>query len=148
MIKKGNQVKIDCKKDSINVSTKSGQILMEGKLFSLIKPSEIIWNLMPGSHILISLEKAKEGPLWTKCFTFEEENLNKSSFDVSEPYKDMTESDKMAVEYAIDQQKKKEEDSSNAEQDIEKILKKAWNAEGSPFQGTPFDPSVISNIKK
>jgi hypothetical protein len=24
------------------------------------------------------------------------------------------------------------------------MLKKAWNAEGSPFAGTPFDPSRIS----
>ena len=23
------------------------------------------------------------------------------------------------------------------------ILKKAWNAEGSPFKGTPFDPSRV-----
>ena len=147
-IKKGNQIDINLKKDSLTVSNKAGGILIEGNLFSSVKPSELVWNLMPGSHILISLEKAKEGPLWTKCFTFEEENLNKNSFDISEPYKDMTESDKMAVEYAIDQQKKKEDSSSKSEQDLEKILKKAWNAEGSPFVGTPFDPSVISNIKK
>uniref|UniRef100_A0A1I8F1S2 Upf2 domain-containing protein n=1 Tax=Macrostomum lignano TaxID=282301 RepID=A0A1I8F1S2_9PLAT len=25
------------------------------------------------------------------------------------------------------------------------LLRKAWDAEGSPFKGTPFDPSVISN---
>lgn len=25
------------------------------------------------------------------------------------------------------------------------MLKKAWNAEGSPFAGTKFDPSVLSN---
>ena len=147
-IKKGNQIDINLKKDSLTVSNKAGGILIEGNLFSSVKPSELVWNLMPGSHILISLEKAKEGPLWTKCFTSEEENLNKNSFDISEPYKDMTESDKMAVEYAIDQQKKNEDSSSKSEQDLEKILKKAWNAEGSPFVGTPFDPSVISNIKK
>ena len=26
----------------------------------------------------------------------------------------------------------------------EDMLQKAWNAEGSPFQGTPFDPSKVN----
>ena len=26
----------------------------------------------------------------------------------------------------------------------EEILRKAWDAEGSPFKGTPFDPSKIN----
>ena len=25
----------------------------------------------------------------------------------------------------------------------QEILKKAWNLKGSPFKGTPFDPSVL-----
>ena len=137
-------MKIDCKKDSINVGTKSGQVLMEGKLFNLIKPSEIIWNLMPGSHILITLEKYTEGPLWTKCLISEDNNLNQGSMDINQPYKNMSESDKMAVEYAYHKQTEKQEN----KEDLEKILKQAWNVEGSPFQGQPFDPTVISNIQK
>ncbi|OQR70522.1 hypothetical protein BIW11_04141 [Tropilaelaps mercedesae] len=27
---------------------------------------------------------------------------------------------------------------------IEETLKKAWNLEGSPFKGTPYDPSVVN----
>jgi hypothetical protein len=30
------------------------------------------------------------------------------------------------------------------EQEKLDILKKAWNAEGSPFKGTPFDPSKLN----
>lgn len=26
---------------------------------------------------------------------------------------------------------------------MEAIMKKAWNAEGSPFEGTSYDPSII-----
>lgn len=36
------------------------------------------------------------------------------------------------------------EGQSNLEDDSKlEILKKAWNAEGSPFAGTKFDPSVL-----
>ncbi len=26
---------------------------------------------------------------------------------------------------------------------MQKILEQAWNAEGSPFKGTPIDPSIV-----
>lgn len=26
---------------------------------------------------------------------------------------------------------------------MEAILKQAWNAKGSPFQGTPYDPTIL-----
>ena len=29
-------------------------------------------------------------------------------------------------------------------QKVHDILKKAWDAEGSPFQGQPFDPSKLN----
>ncbi len=27
------------------------------------------------------------------------------------------------------------------------MIKKAWNAEGSPFKGTPYDPSLLNMTK-
>lgn len=56
---------------------------------------------------------------------------------------DLTESDKMAVDFAINKQAIKEKKDEN----LKDILKAAWKQEGSPFQGQPFDPSVINNIK-
>jgi len=56
---------------------------------------------------------------------------------------EMSDSDKMAVEYAVHHQK----DGDAGDADIESILRKAWNAEGSPFRGQPYDPTVLSNSK-
>jgi len=30
------------------------------------------------------------------------------------------------------------------EEQQQELLKQAWNAEGSPFKGTPFDPSQLN----
>jgi len=27
---------------------------------------------------------------------------------------------------------------------MQNMLKKAWNSEGSPFQGMPYDPSIVN----
>ena len=143
-IKKGNQVQIDCTKDSINVATKlkdgSCRTLVNGQFYGQVKPTELVWNLMPGSHILITLEKSKEGPMWSKCLKSESSEVNAENIDFTKKMSEMSDSDKMAVEYAVHQQK-------DGDADIESILRKAWNAEGSPFRGQPYDPTVLSNSK-
>ena len=155
LVLKGNLVKVACTKNSIKVSLSgksrtgnptfdslisNGQVLVDGFLSNEIKPSEMIWNLMPGSHILISLEKAKEGPLWPKLMENEEVRTN-LSYD--KPFTELRDDDKIAVEYAISQQAKKDQDDKK----LETVLRDAWNQEGSPFQGQPFDPSVLSNMQ-
>jgi len=43
----------------------------------------------------------------------------------------------------FDQQQKRQGKPSSDELNTEEILKKAWNAEGSPFAGQEFDRSKI-----
>lgn len=141
---KGSQVKISCTKDTLKVQLSTGEILMDGQFTAGIKASELVWTLMPSSHILINLEKAREGPTWAKLFQSDQEDLSKLENPQTPSLTELKESDKMAVEYALSQQAKRDND----DQDLEKILKQAWNQEGSPFAGQPFDPSVIANMKK
>ena len=99
----------------------------------------MIWNLMPGSHILINLEKAKEGPLWPKLL--EKEEL-KTNLSYDKPFSELRDDDKIAVEYAMSQQAKKDQNDKK----LETLLKDAWDKDGSPFQGQPYDASVVSNM--
>jgi hypothetical protein len=36
---------------------------------------------------------------------------------------------------------------SSQNDQLENILKSAWNQEGSPFAGQPYDPTIIQNIQ-
>lgn len=141
---KGSQVKISCTKSNLKVQLSSGQVLMDGEFTASVKASELVWTLMPSSHLSINLEKAREGPTWAKLFQSDTEDLSKLETP-QQPLAELKESDRMAVEYALAQQSKKEQ---KDDQDLEKILKQAWNQEGSPFAGQPFDPSILSNMKK
>ena len=118
----------------------NGQVILDGILDSEIRPSDLIWNLMPGSHILINLEKDKEGTLWPKLLQNEELKTN-LSYD--KPFTELRNDDKLAVEYAMSQQAQKDQ----SDRKLEKLLKDAWDKEGSPFRGQPFDPSVITNMQ-
>ena len=44
----------------------------------------------------------------------------------------------------FDQEQKRKGLPTSDELKNEDMLRKAWDAEGSPFKGTPFDPSMIN----
>lgn len=139
VVKKGKQVKVTCSKTSLKVTADS-ETLVNGELMHEIKAGEIMWSLLPSSHIHINLEKSSQGPSWSKLLKNEQEGL------MTDSAQDLKEGDKMAVEYAMNKQqeaaKKKDEN-----QDLERILRQAWDQEGSPFRGQPFNPQLISNSK-
>ena len=134
---KGSQIKVNCTKNSIKVASNE-HVLVDGELSDQIKPAEMIWNLMPGSHVLINLEKAKEGPLWSKLLKNEELKTN-LSYD--KPFTELKDDDKIAVEYALTQQTQKE----NEDKKLETLLREAWDKDDSPFKGQPYDASVFSS---
>ena len=144
-IRKGKDVKVTCTADSISIQSmicKEGDdVLVEGEFFSSVKASELMWNLIPGSQLVVHLEKRKHSSLWPKLLLSEEKSVKLNCED----YQELSESDRMAVEFAMkrNNMKEKEDDAQ-----LNDVLKAAWNQEGSPFQGTPYDPSIIANINK
>jgi len=137
LVVKGSQVQVSCTKNSIKVVS-NGHVLVDDVLSNQVKPTDMIWNLMPGSHILINLEKAKEGPLWPKFLQNEELRTN---LNYDKPFTELKEDDKIAVEYAMTQQAQKEKEDNK----LETLLREAWDKDGSPFKGQPYDASVFSS---
>uniref|UniRef100_T2MA20 NudC domain-containing protein 3 n=1 Tax=Hydra vulgaris TaxID=6087 RepID=T2MA20_HYDVU len=145
-IKKSSDVTIKIQSNSLKVFLNNGfdnPILIDGELTNRIKIEDSMWSLEPGKHILINLEKCQH-KWWTSVIVGAKE-IDKQSIDTTQnvhDFDEQTQSDIRKVMY--DQQQKLMGKPTSEEQKTHDLLKKAWDAEGSPFKGTPFDPSVVN----
>ena len=102
--------------------------------------------------LLISLEK-REPRFWERLLT-SECAIDISKLNVEQPYSQMKLEDKMQIEKLVDskQNSAREKTSPNeskfSQAEMEAKLRAAWDMEGSPFRGQPFDPSILSQVAK
>ncbi|XP_066973332.1 nudC domain-containing protein 3-like isoform X1 [Macrobrachium rosenbergii] len=73
-IKKGKQVKVQIEANTVEVSLQEKSMwrtVVSGKLAHNIRAEESVWSLVPGEHVLISLEK-KEERWWDRLLSGED----------------------------------------------------------------------------
>ncbi|CAG2245588.1 unnamed protein product [Mytilus edulis] len=146
-IKKGKDIKVCIEKKHIKVSHKdeSGQMveLMNGELCWEINKEESIWNLVPAEHILINLDKKQER--WWEAILTTEPKINVQKIDASRPMTDLDDEAQTKIEEMMfNERQKKLGLPQSHEKKVHDVLAQAWNAEGSPFKGQPFDPSKLN----
>ncbi|XP_072742843.1 nudC domain-containing protein 3 isoform X2 [Anoplolepis gracilipes] len=92
--------------------------------------------------IKIHLEKATER--WWEALIVDEPKIDLSKIDCSKHFHDMVPEEQMNMQKLMWNQQQKLLGKPTSEQiKMEATLKQAWNAKGSPFQGTPYDPSIL-----
>lgn len=92
--------------------------------------------------LLVVLDKQRE--IWWKRLLHTEPEIDLSRIDCSRPMEELpedTQTDIQRIEWD-ERQKICGELTSNQIQQ-QKMLEKAWNLDGSPFKGMPFDPNVV-----
>ncbi|XP_002733276.1 nudC domain-containing protein 3-like [Saccoglossus kowalevskii] len=148
-VKKGKDVKVDITSDRISVSLKPGvvekdeKVLMAGKLKYNIKREDSMWSLEPGNCIQINLEKTME-KMWLGVLEGDPE-IKQDTIDPTRHLHDMDDDSQAGWRQAMfDFQQKQQGKPTSKELETHGILKKAWDAEGSPFKGTEFDPSKLN----
>lgn len=115
--------------------------IFEGELMFKTKKDESIWSLVPG-YVSIHLEKASER--WWDALITEEPKIELNKIDCSRNLYEMGSMEQMKIEELMWNHQQKLLGKPTSDQlKMEEIMKKAWNAEGSPFQGTPYDPSIL-----
>ncbi|CAG2211147.1 unnamed protein product [Mytilus edulis] len=140
-IKKGKDIKVCIEKKHIKVSHKdeSGQMveLMNGELCWEINKEESIWNLVPAEHILQER--------WWEAILTTEPKINVQKIDASRPMTDLDDESQTKIEEMMfNERQKKLGLPQSHEKKVHDVLAQAWNAEGSPFKGQPFDPSKLN----
>ena len=115
-----------------------GDALLQGVWVSRIHSSESTWVIEDGESIILSLEKAKEE--WWESLLVGDPKIDTSQVESKKRIDEYHPETQAAIRKILhdEQMKRTGQDSHTLK------LKEAWDAEGSPFKGMPFDPSLIS----
>ncbi|KAL4240886.1 protein localization to pericentriolar material [Mactra antiquata] len=146
-IRKGRDAKVDIGKKHLKVSYKddTGQwkMIIDGDLTWEVQKDECMWTLNPGDNIHINFEKKDER--WWEAVLVDEPKINVRKIDASRPMTDLDDEAQAKIEEMMyNDRRKKMGLPTSEEQKMQDMLKNAWDAEGSPFKGQPFDPSKFS----
>lgn len=117
--------------------------LLAGELFHRIKPSESSWVIDDGRRLLLLLEKADEN-IWKTVLRGDGE-IDPTTVDNSKRLEEFDEETQGALRKVLYEQNRKERGLPTTEEEQQmEVLRKAWDSPGSPFRGTPFDPSKVN----
>ncbi|CAF1093090.1 unnamed protein product [Rotaria sordida] len=93
------------------------------------------------------MEKSMER--WWENFLINEKKINLKHIQPEKSMEDLNQEEQMKIHQMMyDQRQKAMGLPTSEEQKYEDIMKQAWNAEGSPFKGQPYDPSIVQSIRK
>ncbi|KAM4678321.1 nudC domain-containing protein 3 [Discoglossus pictus] len=143
---KGRQVMVDLRSTCIRVAVKDAggeHVLVEGNFTHKINAETSLWSLEPGKCIVISLSKC--GEFWWNAVLEGEETI-----DIDKIHKERSMASVDEEEHAVldrltfDYHQKLQGKPQSHEMKVHDMLKKGWDAEGSPFKGQPFDPSMLN----
>lgn len=116
---------------------------VNGELSWEVRADESMWTLTPGQYVLVNLEKKEER--WWEAVFVNEPKINTRKIDCSRPITDLDDEAQAKIEEMMyNEHRKRLGLPQSHEQKTMDMLRQAWDAEGSPFQGRPFDPSAIS----
>ncbi|XP_051832402.1 nudC domain-containing protein 3 [Antechinus flavipes] len=143
---KGKQVSVDLSSNSIRVAILEGNeehVLMEGKFTHKINTESSLWSLEPGKCVLINLNKV--GEYWWSAILEGEEQIDIDKINKERSMATVDEEEHAVLDrLTFDYHQKLQGKPQSHELKVHEMLKKGWDAEGSPFRGQRFDPSMFN----
>jgi len=116
------------------------------EVWERVKAVDCYWNLSTSSGqptVSVYLEKERES--WWKSAVHGAEEIDTTKVDSTRDMYDYDDETQGAIrKIMFDQHQKRMGQSTSDELKNEEMLREAWNAEGSPFKGQPFDPSRVN----
>jgi hypothetical protein len=109
-----------------------------------IKSDESNWSLEDNKNLILFLEKNQE-VIWKSAFKGHKE-IDTKKVDNSKRIDEFDTDTQAALNKIVYEQNRKKNGLLTTEEEKKlNAMKDAWNAEGSPFKGQPFDPSMFTN---
>lgn len=143
---KGRQVTVDLQSTSIRVVVRDREgdsVLMNGSFTHKINAETSLWSLEPGKCILISLSKC--GEYWWNAILEGEETIDIDKINKERSMACVDEEEHAVLDrLTFDYHQKLQGKPQSHEMKVHEMLKKGWDAEGSPFKGQQFDPNMFN----
>lgn len=145
-IKKGKQVKVQLQTSSLEVNILEGaawRTMVTGHLAYTIRVEESLWSLVPGEHILINLEKKDER--WWDKLLLTEDPIDLKKINAERDFNTLPQEEQEKIRELVWNKQQQEQGKPTSDTlKMESMLREAWDAEGSPFKGQTYDPSLIN----
>lgn len=141
---KSRDLNITISSDKIHCALKADpdNPFISGTLHDKVKSDDSYWSIEDGCKVVITLDKARDN-IW-KCVVEGDPEIDTKKVDNVRNISDYDEETQAGIQKVMyDQERKLKGLPTSEEEKQQEILKQAWNAEGSPFAGQPFDPSVL-----
>lgn len=143
---KGKQVAVALSSGSMRVAVLEGageRVLMEGKLTHKINTESSLWSLEPGKCVLVNLSKV--GEYWWSAILEGEEPIDIDKINKERSMATVDEEEQAVLDrLTFDYHQKLQGKPQSHELKVHEMLKKGWDAEGSPFRGQRFDPAMFN----
>ncbi|KAM4719542.1 nudC domain-containing protein 3 [Anableps anableps] len=144
-VAKGRQVSVSLQSSSLRVSVRDGaeeKTLMEGEFTHKINTEDSLWSLEPGKCVLLSLNKTSE--IWWNAVLKGEKEIDINQINRERSMATVDEEEHAVLDrLTFDYHQKQQGKPQSHEMKVHEMLKKGWDAEGSPFKGQEFDPSMF-----
>lgn len=144
-IVKGRQVTVNLQSGSVGVRVKDGaeeKPLMEGQFTHKINTENSLWSLEPGKCVVLSLNKTSE--VWWNAVLKGEKEIDINQINRERSMATVDEEEHAVLDrLTFDYHQKLQGKPQSHELKVHEMLKKGWDAEGSPFKGQQFDPTMF-----
>ncbi|XP_051542205.1 nudC domain-containing protein 3-like isoform X1 [Myxocyprinus asiaticus] len=145
-IVKGRQVSVDLQPGRVCVAANEGgsqRVLMEGEFTHKINTENSLWSLEPGRCVVLSLSKT--GEVWWSAVLKGETEIDVNQINRERSMATVDEEEHAVLDrLSFDYHQKLQGKPQSHEMKVHEMLKKGWDAEGSPFKGQEFDPSMFN----
>lgn len=139
---RAKELKVDITATRLSIKLR-GQTVLEGKLHEKVTVDETVWHLDNGNQIVLSLEKHRES--WWKCVFEGDQEIDTTKVESTRTMDEYDGETQGAIrKIMFDQNQKVQGKASSDQIRTADIMKDAWNAPGSPFRGSDFDPTLLN----
>jgi len=139
---KSSELDVSVKRKELCVKCR-GRVVLEGDWHMDVEPVESLWNLEERERLVLSLEKVKK--TWWECVFRGGPKIDTTKVESVKRIEDYDEGTQGTIRKIVFDQNQKHQGKPSSDQiRTAELMKGAWNAEGSPFRGTEFDPSLLN----